>query len=70
MTRKDPKLIEQYRDTYDGREISVETHIKKGNKPSSEQFVRVYFCYDSVSKKIIISHVGSHLKDYSSQFMS
>ena len=71
MTRKDSKLIEQYKDTYDGREIEAEEHIKKGNdKSPSGQSIRVYFCFDSTSKKIIISHVGRHLKVYSSQFLS
>ena len=69
MTRKDPKLIEQYRDSYRGREIDVESHIKKGNKESSDQFIRIYFGYDGESQKIIISSVGQHLDTYSTKFM-
>lgn len=69
MTRKDPKLIEQYRDSYRGREIDVESHIKKGNKESSDQFIRIYFGFDGESQKIIISSVGQHLNTYSTKFM-
>jgi len=69
MTRKDAKLIGQYRDTYHGREIDVESHIKKGNKESSDQFIRVYFGFDNESQKIIVSSVGKHLDTYSTKFM-
>ena len=69
MTRKDPKLIEQYKDTYRGREIDVESHIKKGTKESSDQFIRIYFGFDGESQKIIISSVGQHLNTYSTKFM-
>lgn len=69
MTRKDTKLIEQYRDIYRGREINVETHIKKGSKESSNQFIRIYFGFDNVSKKLVISSVGKHLDTHSTKFM-
>ena len=69
MTRKDTKLIGQYRDTYHGREIDVESHIKKGNKESSDQFIRVYFGFDNESQKVIVSSVGKHLDTYSTKFM-
>lgn len=70
MTRKDNKLMEQYKDEYCGRELNVETHLKKGNKESSDQFIRVYFGFDNKSQKIIISSVGKHLENYTTKFMS
>ncbi|RNL39785.1 hypothetical protein DMP08_10965 [Paraeggerthella hongkongensis] len=69
MTRKNAKLIEQYRDVYRGREINVETHIKKGNKEASDQFIRIYFGFDIKSKKLVVSSVGKHLDTYSTKSM-
>lgn len=69
MTRKDTKLIENYRDTYRGRAINAETHIKKGNKESSNQFIRIYFGFDNESKKLVISSIGKHLDTHSTKFM-
>ena len=69
MTRKDTKLIGQYRDSYHGREINVERHIKKGSRESSDQFVRIYFGFDEESQKVVVSSVGKHLDTYSTKFM-
>ena len=67
MTRADNKLMRQYTDSYNGQEINIETHIKKGNKDSDPKSVRVYFCYDSKTCRIIIGHCGGHLDNYTTR---
>lgn len=68
MTHKNTKLRRQYVDTYHGKEIEIETHIKTSEvKESSPKFLRVYFCYDAESQKIIIGSCGKHLDNYSTQ---
>lgn len=54
QTRSDSKLMRQFVDTYNGKEISIEPHIKKGK-------LRIYLNYDSETNKIVIGHCGEHL---------
>lgn len=68
MTRRDSKLIAQYKDTYHGRQINVEAHLAKGNKDSDKQSLRLYFGFDKTDRKIIVSHIGKHLDNFSTQF--
>ena len=68
MTRADPSLMKQYKDIYEGHEVNVESHVKNGNKESDPKFIRVYFGFaPEVSNKIIISSIGKHIENYSSQ---
>lgn len=69
-TRKDSKLRREYIDTYQGRELNFETHIKSGNKESGKNFIRIYFAFDKASQKIIISSIGKHLDNYTTQFLN
>lgn len=62
QTRANSKLMRQYVDTYNGKEINIEAHIKNGNNDKDSKSVRIYFSYDSsVADKIIIGHCGKHL---------
>ena len=63
-TRSNPNLMALRRDSYQGREIFIEPHVRKGNRDKASD-VRVYFCYDIETKRIIIGHVGSHLDNHS-----
>lgn len=68
MTRKDPSLMRQYEDEYEGRNINIEPHIKTSeSKASSSKFLRVYFCFDEESKKIVIGSCGKHLNNYTTR---
>lgn len=69
MTRKDSNLMEHYTDEYGGRSINVECHLKNGVKESDDKFFRIYFAYDKETRKIIVSHVGEHLPNYTSKSM-
>lgn len=66
-TRNDSELMKLRDDQYQGRKISIEPHVRKGNKDDSPNCVRVYFCYDNISNRIIIGHVGNHLPNYTSR---
>ena len=67
MTRKDKSLMAQRSDIYLGREINIEPHVANGNKESDPDFIRVYFAFDEITKKIVIGHVGKHLDNYSTR---
>lgn len=68
MTHLDSRLMRQYVDSFNGKEINIEAHIKNGVRESDPKFVRIYFAYDpNVSNKIIIGHCGKHLDNYSTR---
>ena len=65
MTRKDATLMRQYLDTYQGKSINIEAHIKTNEaKETSPRFLRIYFNYDGDSHKIIIGSCGKHLENF------
>lgn len=68
QTRANAKLMQQYIDMYDGHEIDIEAHVKRGNKDNDPRSVRIYFAYDpQVDDRIIIGHCGRHLENASSR---
>lgn len=67
MTRKDSSLMKQYATTYEGREINTEAHIKNGRNEGDLKFLRIYFGFDSVSRKLIIDQCGKHKKNRTTQ---
>ena len=36
-------------------------HLKAGHGKDSEETLRIYYCWDSVTEKIVIGHIGTHL---------
>lgn len=67
MTRKDSTLMKQYVTIYEGREINTEAHIKNGHNEGDSKFLRIYFGFDAVSKKLIIDQCGKHKKNRTTQ---
>lgn len=67
MTRNDSNLMKNYRDTYNGRTISTEAHIKNGSHESDRNFIRIYFAYDRTTDMLVISSIGKHRDNYSTQ---
>lgn len=63
-TRKNRENMALRNDKYQERDIKTEQHVRKGNVDDSPDCVRVYFCYDKVSDRIVISHVGNHLDNH------
>lgn len=62
-TRKDNSMMRNYIDTYEHEEISVEAHIRKGVKDDDPRMIRIYYSYIPRLEKVVISYVGSHLKN-------
>lgn len=69
MTRKDSRLMAQYQDTYQGRAINAEAHLAKGNDDASPNSLRLYFVFDEETGRIIVSHIGKHLDNYSTRYL-
>lgn len=67
MTRADKNLMRQYEDIYCNRKINVEAHIACGNDDMDQRSVRIYLCLDPETSKIVISHIGKHLDNYSTR---
>ena len=65
-TRKIAEYMNQRIDVYEGREISVEPHIKfpKSVLKTGAKYQRLYYAYDPLSRKIIVGYVGDHLENY------
>jgi len=65
-TRKIAEFMNLRRDVYEGREISVEPHIKfpKSVRKTGAQYQRLYYAYDSQTRKIVVGYVGDHLDNY------
>lgn len=67
-TRENKALMKMRDDIYEGRQIHAEPHVKKGNTDKLQNSVRVYFAYDEVSRKIIVSYCnGRHLDNASTR---
>ena len=66
-TREDSKLMSEYLDTWKGREINVERHLRKGGDPNSPNFLRLYYCFDQETGMIVISSIGPHLRNWSTR---
>lgn len=67
-TRENKKQIQQYQDVFNGREISIETHIRtKENQENDPRFLRIYFGFDPFSQKLVIGSCGVHKENYASQ---
>ena len=48
--------------------ICIESHLKSNqNRESSPQFLRIYYCYDEVTHKLLIGSCGRHLDNYTTQ---
>ena len=76
MTRQDHKLMRQYQDTYHGKSIDIEAHIKTSeSRETSKKFLRIYFDFykstDPHTHKeintIVIGSCGKHLDNYTTQ---
>lgn len=69
MTENARKFKREYLDKYEGREIDCGAHIGKGNVDGNPRSIRVYFCFDKKSRKVIVSSCGDHLPNHTGQFM-
>ena len=65
-TRKIADMMSLRKDIYEGREISVEPHIKfpKSSRKTGAQYQRLYYAYDPETRKVVVGYVGDHLENY------
>lgn len=65
-TRKIADMMNLRKDIYEGREISVEPHIKfpKSSRKTGAQYQRLYYAYDPETRKVVVGYVGDHLENY------
>jgi hypothetical protein len=50
---------DDYTITIDGEQYILDQHIKRGVR--TEELIRIYFCWDDKSRKIIIGSMPEHL---------
>lgn len=65
-TRKSPQLMRLRELSVDGKQYSIEPHLKKGNKDDSDS-IRIYYAWDGESRKIVLGSIGKHLTNYTSR---
>lgn len=65
-TRKIADMMNLRKDIYEGREISVEPHIKfpKSSRKTGAQYQRLYYAYEPETRKVVVGYVGDHLENY------
>lgn len=67
-THQNKTIMKQYEDTYNGRTINIEPHIATNEQlETSPRFLRIYFCYDAASQKIVVGSCGKHLDNSSTR---
>ena len=57
---------DQRRFRHKKRNIEIQAHIKIGTQHDQSKTLRLYFCFDKKTKKLIIGHCGKHLDTVSS----
>lgn len=60
-TNQNSKLVKLRDIVYEGRTLNMTPHLKAGHGKDSEETLRIYYCWDSVTEKIVIGHIGTHL---------
>lgn len=65
-TRKKAEYMNLRKDVWEGREISIEPHVKfpKSVRKTGAQYQRLHYAYDTQSRRIIIGYIGEHLENY------
>ncbi len=70
QSRKNNDIMNSRADTYQGKEVWAEPHIKPVPAKAGADHQRIYYCYDHELDRIIISHVGDHLRNQASLYLS
>ena len=60
-TKRNPKLMRLRQITYDKRVFDITPHLKSGGGKDDENSLRIYYCWDQLTGKLIIGHIGKHL---------
>ncbi len=67
QSKKDNSIRATRQISVNGKQYEIWPHIKFGNKPP--KILRVYIAFDNDLKKIVIGHVGKHLKNATTRSM-
>ena len=60
LTKSDRALMKLREESYDGRIVDITPHVKYGdNLPP--RYLRVYYCPDHPTRRLVIGHCGDHL---------
>ena len=51
----------EYRRQYDGREVTLDRHLKRGVGFGGDYQFRLYFHYDDAAQKVLVGHMPTHL---------
>lgn len=52
---------QEYKRQYDGREVTLDRHLKRGVGFGGEFQFRLYFYYDDKAEKVLVGHMPTHL---------
>ena len=55
-----------YRRSFEGREVTLGPHIARGHGPETA-VLRIYWWFDEVRRRIVVGHVGGHLRQEDGQ---
>lgn len=57
----DRRYKKDYRRLHEGREITLDMHLKRGAGFDPASIFRLYFCYDAARSRVIVGHLPTHL---------
>lgn len=69
-TRKQNQFMRLREDVYEGKDISVEPHIKLKSMKDEPAHQRLHFCYVPELKRIVIGYVGDHLDSAATKYVA
>jgi hypothetical protein len=52
---------QEYKRQYEGREVTLDRHLKRGVGFGGDFQFRLYFYYDDVTEKVLVGHLPTHL---------
>lgn len=61
LALSDKRYKKDYRRLYQGREIVLDMHLKRGAGFDPATIFRLYFCYDAAESRVIVGHLPTHL---------
>ena len=62
QSHKDNEVMDERMDFFEGKEYSMEPHVKLAAQKTGLERQRIYYCYDREIDRIIIGKIGGHLK--------
>jgi regulator of replication initiation timing len=68
MTREQKDYMRLREDTYNGKTISVEPHVKLKNAKGKAAHQRLHFWYDPEMQRIVLGYLGDHLNSAATRY--